>query len=388
MHRENDDGAIDCAFCTGNVHQRSTVDVANEMSVQQETESGTARDAAFEWHLTLAIAVLVCRCAGFGDSQQLVRAVFSVAQLYAPSIIFIDECDAFMKKRGGINDHEATNSMRSEFLALWDGLLGNAQQAGENNSITVLCCTNRPGDIDDAFMRRMPRSFFFPLPDVKEREAILRLLLKDTDLASDVTPASLAHLCADYSGSDLKELCRKTAAIPLNAIIKQHTKSAYNEVMMGAASGSTGPKRKSRKARLLEKDNNKASEAAAAEAAAAASDAQRTPESSEATSSAAPSAAASSSAAAAPSVASSSDHATSLSMLALTKPRPLSLVDFRTSMRSIRPTSGASMRELILFERRHRGTHAMTSADEDSETDDSGIEASEQEEDAEDELYQ
>lgn len=325
----------------------------------------------------------------FGDSQQLVRAVFSVAQLYAPSIIFIDECDAFMKKRGGINDHEATNSMRSEFLSLWDGLLVNAQkQAEENSSVTVLCCTNRPGDLDDAFMRRMPRSFFFPLPDVKERESILRLLLKDTELSSDVTPALLAQMCVDYSGSDLKELCRKTAAIPLNAIIKQHTKGHFNEIMGNSSSSGSGKaaKRKSRKATLLEKDESKAS-AASSSAAAAASDAQRTPEASEPPSPVASSAAASSSAAAAPSVASSSDHATSLPLLALTKPRPLSLNDFRTSMRSIRPTSGASMRELLLFERKHRGTHAMTSADEDSEGEESALEASEQEDDG-DELYQ
>jgi len=120
-----------------------------------------------------------------------------------------------MRKRSS-NDHEATGTMKAEFMSLWDGLTTQ-----ENSQVTVLGCTNRPFDIDEAILRRMPRSFLFDLPDQKQREEILYVLLRSSTLDESVSIEDLARRTDRYSGSDLKELCRYAAMIPVRELLKQ-----------------------------------------------------------------------------------------------------------------------------------------------------------------------
>lgn len=184
----------------------------------------------------------------FGESQKLIRAVFSLAHKCAPSIIFFDECDSFMHKRGHM-DHEAGASMKSEFLALWDGLLSSDNT--NENIVTVIAATNRPFDIDAAFLRRMPRSFLFPLPDTRERLVLLTHMLRDYRLSSDVTLSQLADMTKDYSGSDLKEFCSFAAMIQMRKMIKEHSKNNYNKIMK---EGKGGEKEQESEERKEEKD--------------------------------------------------------------------------------------------------------------------------------------
>lgn len=151
----------------------------------------------------------------FGESQKLIRAVFSLAYKLAPTIIFIDEIDLFMSKRTG-TDHEASGTMKSEFMSLWDGLTTD-----NSTQVTVLGCTNRPFDIDEAILRRMPRSFLFDLPDINQRMDILNVLLRDQLLDKEsINIHQLAELTVKYSGSDLKELCRYAAMRPVRELLK------------------------------------------------------------------------------------------------------------------------------------------------------------------------
>lgn len=101
-------------------------------------------------------------------------AIFRVARKLAPSVIFLDEVDALLGKRGLANEHEATRRLRNEFLLHWDGLLSDPQ---DGNRVLVLGATNRPFDLDDAALRRLPRRLAVELPDYAAREQILRLLL-------------------------------------------------------------------------------------------------------------------------------------------------------------------------------------------------------------------
>jgi SpoVK/Ycf46/Vps4 family AAA+-type ATPase len=151
----------------------------------------------------------------FGESQKLIRALFSLAQKLAPSIIFIDEIDLFLRSRTGM-DHEPTAAIKAEFMSLWDGLTSDNMPL-----VTVLGATNRPFDIDDAIQRRMPRSFMFDIPDESERKAILGVMLRGQRLAADVSCEQIAKATQDYSGSDLKELCRFAAMIPLRELIRR-----------------------------------------------------------------------------------------------------------------------------------------------------------------------
>ncbi|KAG5531842.1 hypothetical protein RHGRI_026451 [Rhododendron griersonianum] len=88
----------------------------------------------------------------FGDAEKLTKALFSFASKLAPVIIFVDEVDSLLGARGGAFEHEATRRMRNEFMAAWDGL-----RTKDSQRILILGATNRPFDLDDAVIRRLPR---------------------------------------------------------------------------------------------------------------------------------------------------------------------------------------------------------------------------------------
>ncbi|RKP24541.1 P-loop containing nucleoside triphosphate hydrolase protein, partial [Syncephalis pseudoplumigaleata] len=89
-----------------------------------------------------------------GESEKNVRAIFSVARKMAPCVIFIDEVDALFASRGSdIGSGSGKRETVNQFMAEWDGLRSGLR----NRGVTVLCATNRPFDLDDAVLRRMPR---------------------------------------------------------------------------------------------------------------------------------------------------------------------------------------------------------------------------------------
>lgn len=135
-----------------------------------------------------------------------------------------------MKKRGGPVDHDAQLSMKSEFLTLCDGLLTSSKPG---KSVTVLACTNRPFDVDEAFLRRMPRTFLFDLPSHSERIAILRVLLAAHTLESDCTLEKIAGMTESYTGSDLKEVCRIASSYPMRKWLKRHGDKDFEKLMSG-----------------------------------------------------------------------------------------------------------------------------------------------------------
>ncbi|OQR97125.1 ATPase [Achlya hypogyna] len=154
----------------------------------------------------------------FGESQKLVKAAFSLAQKLAPCIIFIDEVDSFMGSRSSGATDPTYNSMKTEFMALWDGFVENSPNGGFG--VIVLGATNRPADVDSAFLRRMPRTFEVELPNAVQREQILAVHLRGEPLAADLDLKSLAQSTENYSGSDLKELCRAALMLPVREHIE------------------------------------------------------------------------------------------------------------------------------------------------------------------------
>ncbi|ORZ39584.1 P-loop containing nucleoside triphosphate hydrolase protein [Catenaria anguillulae PL171] len=150
----------------------------------------------------------------FGESQKLVNALFSLAKKLEPSIIFLDEIDSFLRERRS-SDHETTSMMKAEFLGLWDGL-----NSGESHRILVIGATNRPHDLDKAVLRRMPKRFAIKLPSADQRRKILSLMLKDTVLDGSFDMDFLVNNSNGYSGSDLKELCRNAAMIPVREFLR------------------------------------------------------------------------------------------------------------------------------------------------------------------------
>ncbi|KAL8095683.1 uncharacterized protein LOC141690218 isoform X2 [Apium graveolens] len=149
----------------------------------------------------------------FGDAQKLVAAVFSLAHKLQPAIIFIDEVDSFLGQRRS-SDHEALTNMKTEFMALWDGFTTD-----QNARVMVLAATNRPSELDEAILRRLPQAFEIGIPDRRGRVEILKVILKGERVESSIDFDHIAGLCDGYTGSDLLELCKQAAYFPIREIL-------------------------------------------------------------------------------------------------------------------------------------------------------------------------
>jgi len=156
----------------------------------------------------------------FGDANKLVAAVFSLAWKLQPSIIFIDEVDSFLGTRKN-SEHETNTSMKTEFMTMWDGF-----QTNEDARVMVLAATNRPWEVDDAILRRLPRSFEVGLPSFEQRVDILSVILRGEYLSpgflgpsKDAPVFQIARATERYSGSDLKELCKAAAFGPIRDLL-------------------------------------------------------------------------------------------------------------------------------------------------------------------------
>jgi SpoVK/Ycf46/Vps4 family AAA+-type ATPase len=150
----------------------------------------------------------------FGEAEKYSRAVFTLAAKVAPCVIFIDEVDAMLGRRDKNGEHEAMRKVKNEFMAMWDGL-----KSSESERVLVLAATNRPFDLDDAVLRRMPRRILIDLPDAANRKKILKLLLKNEELGSDFNIDQLAADTDGFTGSDLKHLCIAAAYQPIREFL-------------------------------------------------------------------------------------------------------------------------------------------------------------------------
>ncbi|KAK0722131.1 P-loop containing nucleoside triphosphate hydrolase protein [Lasiosphaeria miniovina] len=156
----------------------------------------------------------------YGDSNKLVRAVFSLAHKLQPAIVFIDEIDAVLGTRRS-EEHEASGMVKAEFMTLWDGLT-STNAAGIPSRIVVLGATNRINDIDEAILRRMPKKFPVNLPGKEQRRRILQLVLGDTRRDPEHFDIDyIAKVTAGMSGSDIKEACRDAAMMPMREHMRE-----------------------------------------------------------------------------------------------------------------------------------------------------------------------
>ncbi|WVF66730.1 hypothetical protein IAT40_001472 [Kwoniella sp. CBS 6097] len=146
-----------------------------------------------------------------GEGEKLVKAVFSLARRLSPCVIFLDEVDALFGARisRGSAGSMSHNLLLTEFMQEMDGL--SSAIANKDKRIVVIGATNRPFDLDDAVLRRLPRRLLVDLPSVEDRKAILQILLRDEQLAEDVDLDKLAKETDGFSGSDLKHLCVSAA---------------------------------------------------------------------------------------------------------------------------------------------------------------------------------
>ena len=146
-----------------------------------------------------------------GETNINVKALFTLARKVAPCIIFIDEMEGLFRERrtSGSEEHEVSRELKTEFMQLWDGI----QSA--NDGIIIVGATNRPFDVDSAFLRRMPRSFFVGLPNDGERNSILTSMLANVPLDDEFDAEHIVSITEGYTPSDMKEVLRTSALFPL-----------------------------------------------------------------------------------------------------------------------------------------------------------------------------
>jgi cell division protease FtsH len=178
-----------------------------------------------------------------------VRDLFEQAKKVAPAIIFIDEIDAVGRQRGsGLGGgHDEREQTLNQLLVEMDGF-------GNNDGVIVMAATNRADILDNALLRpgRFDRQVYVGLPDIRGREAILRIHAKGKPLGDDIDLNSIAKGTPGFSGADLENLMNEAALLAVRAgrpfIIMADVEEAILKVSMGPEKKS---KRMSAKARKL-----------------------------------------------------------------------------------------------------------------------------------------
>ncbi|EXJ68499.1 uncharacterized protein A1O5_08292 [Cladophialophora psammophila CBS 110553] len=154
--------------------------------------------------IALSAAELNSKCVG--ETEKLIKALFSLARKLYPSIIFLDEADSLFYRRAS-DDKSWQRSATNQYLMEMDGLASNS----DNKTPLAIVATNRPKDLDEAFLRRLPHKVYFKLPSREERKQILNLFLAKEDLDADVSIRALVNRTKAFSGSDLKNMCSQAA---------------------------------------------------------------------------------------------------------------------------------------------------------------------------------
>ncbi|KAI0100715.1 AAA-domain-containing protein [Hypoxylon sp. NC0597] len=187
-----------------------------------------------------------------GESEKNVRALFQLAKKKEPMVIFIDEADALLGARGR-RDLGSRRETINQFLREWDGM--------DKMKAFIMVATNRPFDLDEAVLRRLPRKLLIDLPLEADRAAILRIHLKDELLDEEtVSIDDIAKRTPLYSGSDLKNVCVAAAMAAVKEELEleeqqkqpqQEQKSQAGQTENASTNSSSGGSGGSKKRRVL-----------------------------------------------------------------------------------------------------------------------------------------
>ena len=175
---------------------------------------------------------------GVGASR--VRDLFRKAKKSAPCIIFIDEIDAVGRQRGaGLGgSHDEREQTLNQILVEMDGFETTA-------NVIVMAATNRPDVLDPALLRpgRFDRQVVIDLPDIKEREAILKVHAKNKPIETQVDLKTVAQRTPGFSGADLANVLNEAAILAARRNLK---KLGSAEILESVEKVMLGPERKSR----------------------------------------------------------------------------------------------------------------------------------------------
>ena len=150
-----------------------------------------------------------------GESEKAVREIFRKARQTAPTILFFDEIDALVPRRGAGDESKVYERVVNQVLTEMDGLEAL-------NDVVVIGATNRPDIVDPALLRpgRFDRVILTPIPEEDGRKKIFEIYLKKMPIAKEVDSSKLAKKTQGYVGADIEAICREAAMIALRTDIK------------------------------------------------------------------------------------------------------------------------------------------------------------------------
>lgn len=169
---------------------------------------------------------------GVGASR--VRDLFRKVKQHSPAILFIDELDAVGRHRGaGLGGgHDEREQTLNQILVEMDGF-------EQTDNVIVLAATNRPDVLDPALLRpgRFDRQITLDLPDIKEREAILKIHTKAVPLSTATDLRNIAERTPGFSGADLSNLINESAILAARqnkkTVTQQHLEESIEKVLLG-----------------------------------------------------------------------------------------------------------------------------------------------------------
>jgi transitional endoplasmic reticulum ATPase len=169
-----------------------------------------------------------------GESEKGIREIFRKARLASPSIIFFDEIDSIVPKRGSYEgSSHVTESVVSQFLSELDGL-------EELKNVVVIGATNRPDMIDSALLRpgRLEQHIFVPPPDREGRKQILDVYINNIRgmLAEDVNIDTLLGKTEGFVGADIEALVREAKMVAIREFVKAMSGRDATEISLAVAS--------------------------------------------------------------------------------------------------------------------------------------------------------
>jgi len=142
-----------------------------------------------------------------GESEKAIREIFRKGRTAAPAIIFFDELDSIVPRRGlGYSDSGASERVISQLLTELDGI-----ESLQN--VVVIAATNRPDILDPAVLRpgRFDRLIYIPAPDHKALREIFKIHTRNMPLSKDVDLDEVVRMAAGCSGADVEAICREAA---------------------------------------------------------------------------------------------------------------------------------------------------------------------------------
>lgn len=162
----------------------------------------------------------------FGESEKIIKAIFSFAEKIQPCVIFLDEIDSMLRNRSEF-EQSSTYSIKTQFLQEMDRI------ENESMRIVVVAATNNPQSLDKALYRRLPRSYSVEKPNLQSRVDILKgLTNRELPPIQTVDIEWIADHTDGLSGSDLKDIYKASAAI---------RNESFAKLLLNAGSINTSP---------------------------------------------------------------------------------------------------------------------------------------------------